>query len=422
MSASEKPLGDAAALPLGPSLRLVIVSASAFASYELPIRGDVTIGRSEKSDLRIDDATITRRHAILRVGDRIEIEDLGSVNGTRVREQRLRPGQRAQIFVGDTFHLGSALVMVQAAHPPTPERGAADDIVTRRAELAGDSARRRVEHDPPIIQDPSMRELYAYVDRLALGAIAVLVVGETGVGKELVAERLHESSPRRGKPFLRLNCAAFAESLLESELFGYERGAFTGAQQAKAGLLESADGGTVLLDEVGEMSLSVQAKLLRVLEAKQTTRVGALLARSVDVRIVAATNRSLSEDIEAGRFRRDLYFRLNGAVVTVPPLRERAGDIEPLAREFMARACRDLARPIPTLSEAALQLLMRHLWPGTCASSGTSSNAPSWSRAAPSSSPSIFRSDKWRRRSRSIDGTSGPARRAQETTPNARAS
>ena len=351
----------------GSSLRLVIVSASAFASYELPRHGEVVIGRSEKSDLRIDDVTITRRHAALRVGDRIEIEDLGSVNGTFVRDQRLRPGQRAQIFAGDTFYLGSALVMVQSALPPPSERSAAEDIVTRRADLVADPSRPRLSqdaHDAPIVHDPVMREIYAYVDRLAPGAIAVLIVGETGVGKELVAERLHASSPRRAKPFVRLNCAAFAESLLESELFGYERGAFTGALQAKAGLLESAEGGTVLLDEVGEMSLSVQAKLLRVIEAKQTTRVGALVPRSIDVRIVAATNRSLSDDIETGRFRRDLYFRLNAAVVTVPPLRERAADIEPLAREFMARACRDLSRAVPRLSDAALGLLSRHLWPG----------------------------------------------------------
>jgi two-component system response regulator AtoC len=353
-------------------MRIVVLSADAFASYELPAEGEVVIGRSETSDLRIDDPSITRRHAVLRVGERLEVEDLGSVNGTRVREQRLRRGQPVPVAAGEPFYLGAALVMIQPEREAEPPPLRPDDVVTRRAELEAPPSRppRRID-DPAapleavVLHDPVMREIYAYVDRLAPGNIAVLVVGETGVGKELVAERLHRSSPRRSKPFVRLNCAAFAESLLESELFGYERAAFTGASQPKPGLLESAEGGTVLLDEIGEMPMPVQAKILRVIEAKQVTRVGGLTPRTIDVRFVAATNRDLPEQIRAGRFREDLYFRLNAARVVVPPLRDRTSELGPMATAFVARACRDLGRPAtPRLSEAALRLFERYAWPG----------------------------------------------------------
>jgi transcriptional regulator with GAF, ATPase, and Fis domain len=209
-----------------------------------------------------------------------------------------------------------------------------------------------------------MHALYELVDRIAVGAINVLVVGETGVGKELVAERVHERSRRRAKPFLRLNCAAVAESLLEAELFGYERGAFTGATQAKPGLLEAVDGGTLFLDEVGEMPLALQAKMLRALESQQVLRVGGLAPRSVDVRFVAATNRDLEEQVRLGRFREDLYYRLHGALIAVPPLRERASEIEPLATAFIRETCADLGRPALALTREALLVLQAYAWPG----------------------------------------------------------
>jgi two-component system response regulator AtoC len=355
---------DANPRPGDAPLRLTVVSASAFASYELPREGEVLIGRSDKSDVFIDDSTISRKHAVLRVGSALELEDLGSVNGTRVREQRLHAGEPVAIHAGESFYLGSALAIVQRARS-APERATADDLATHRANLdRSPPSRPPAPDDAPVVHDPAMLDLYAHIDRLAPGAISVLVVGETGVGKELVAERIHRSSPRRAKPFVRLNCAAFAEALLESELFGHERGAFTGAHQAKAGLLESAHGGTVFLDEVTEMPLGVQAKLLRVVEAKETTRVGALTPRAIDVRFVAATNRSLEEETENGRFRRDLYFRLNAAVIRVPPLRDRPSEVEPLARAFVSRACRDLSRPTASLGESALALLRRYPWPG----------------------------------------------------------
>ena len=192
----------------------------------------------------------------------------------------------------------------------------------------------------------------------------VLVLGETGVGKEIVAEQLHQLSPRADKPFLRLNCAALSESLLESELFGHEKGAFTGAVQAKPGLLETAQGGTVFLDEAGELPMSVQVKLLRVIEERQVLRVGGLKPRTIDVRFVAATNRELEAEVAAGRFRADLYYRLNGVAVVVPALRERICEIAPLARTFLERASRLAGRRVPDISPDALALLEGYRWPG----------------------------------------------------------
>src|SRR5262249_17200590 len=180
----------------------------------------------------------------------------------------------------------------------------------------------------------AMQRVYWVADRVAQGKINVLLLGETGVGKEVLAEHIHRASPRRDRPFLRLNCAAFRGELLESELFGHERGAFTGAVAAKPGLVELADGGTVFLDEIGETPLDLQSRLLRFLEDGQALRIGATEPRTFDVRIISATNRDLSSEIAAGRFRNDLYFRLNGVTIEIPPLRARREEIVPLAQHF----------------------------------------------------------------------------------------
>jgi transcriptional regulator with PAS, ATPase and Fis domain len=200
---------------------------------------------------------------------------------------------------------------------------------------------------------------------VANSSLSVLLLGETGVGKEVTAEAIHLNSPRANKPLLRLNCAAFSEHLLESELFGHEKGAFTGAEQAKPGLLEVAIGGTVFLDEVGELPLTLQAKLLRVFEQQTVMRVGGLKERAIDVRFIAATNRDLNAEIALGRFRRDLFFRLNGFSLSIAPLRERKQEIEPLAQRFLAEAALRAGRSrAPRLSPAALALLQAHSWPG----------------------------------------------------------
>ena len=211
--------------------------------------------------------------------------------------------------------------------------------------------------DPPNAMD-HVREL---VRQVAGGELSVLIHGETGVGKELCAEMIHRLSPRRARPFVKLNCSALVESLIESELFGHERGAFTGATSAHAGLLEAGDGGTVFLDEVGEMPLGVQAKLLRVLEERVVRRVGATAGKKVDVRFVFASNRDLADDVDAGRFRRDLYYRINGVTIVIPPLRERRAEITALARAFALRARPGMSIRFSSEVVAALE---HHIWPG----------------------------------------------------------
>jgi DNA-binding NtrC family response regulator len=209
------------------------------------------------------------------------------------------------------------------------------------------------------------RRIAPMIDRIANGEINVLILGETGVGKEVLSRSIHERSHRAKKPLVCLNCAALSESLLESELFGHEKGAFTGATQAKPGLLESAEGGSVFLDEVGEMPLSLQAKLLRVLEQREVLRVGSLRPRPIDVRFIAATNRDLDAEILAGRFRQDLFFRLNGIALSIPPLRERLDELEPLAHAFIEQACARTKRPTtPRLSSVALEAMRAYGWPG----------------------------------------------------------
>jgi two-component system response regulator AtoC len=210
--------------------------------------------------------------------------------------------------------------------------------------------------------DEAMRGVMLLVAKVGMSPLNALITGETGVGKEVISERIHASSPRKDAPLVRINCAALSETLLESELFGYERGAFTGAVAAKRGLLETASGGTVLLDEVGELPLGMQAKLLRVVEERRVLRVGGLESRPIDVRFLAATNRDLEKESERGAFRQDLYFRLCGVTVHIPPLRERVSEIEPLARMFAAEGAPESGAP--DFSPEALELMRRYAWPG----------------------------------------------------------
>jgi transcriptional regulator with GAF, ATPase, and Fis domain len=239
----------------------------------------------------------------------------------------------------------------------------AEELLARAQPVSEDRGAALAVSEGRVITDPVTQELFRFADRIAAGDISVLIVGETGVGKEVMAEEVYRRSPRAGRPFLRLNCGAMSESLLESELFGYERGAFTSAVAAKPGLLETADGGVVLLDEIGEMPLNLQVKLLRVLEDKQVRRVGGVKSHPLDLRFIAATNCDLEKHAARGLFRQDLYYRLAGATLEIPPLRRRPGDIEPLARTFLLQASRHLGVPA-TISPEALALLRAHQWPG----------------------------------------------------------
>ena len=316
------------------------------------------VGRGEDNAIRLECPSVSRSHLELHPTlDGLEVEDLGSSNGTVLirasdggskQEEPLRANERQSMRVGDTLKVGSALISLQA----------------RRRSMPPQKSAQRAIGGPRILIDPVVKQAYELITRAAATEISVLILGETGAGKEAMAETVHQRSPRGGGPFLLLNCAALSETLLESELFGHEKGAFTGAHSSKAGLLESTAGGTVFLDEIGELSLGTQAKLLRVLEERSVLRVGSTKPRRIDVRFVTATNRDLTREVRAGRFRGDLYYRISGVVVRIPPLRERPTEIEPLARHFLEEFCAQMSQAVPELTPAAVEALLGYEWPG----------------------------------------------------------
>ena len=419
----------------------------------MPTTGELAIGRGAACQLVVNHASVSRRHATLRLSP-LEIIDEGSRNGTHVRGARIPSGVPTAVEVGDVVQLGDTAIVLQAvpisespplAEPPpvspidvelarsartrspfawlqvaTPGARPTDVLpllraimrttdvikgdgagafqlllVDTNAEKAAQAVTRLVHAlrregiearigvarypDDGVVAEqliahahvqlargpdaaPSeMDHVRELVRQVATGDLSVLVTGETGTGKELCAEMIHRLSPRAGMPFVRFNCSALVESLVESELFGHEKGAFTGATSTHPGLLETANGGTVCLDEIGELSLAVQAKLLRVLEERVVRRVGSTTERKIDVRFVCATNRDLLDEVNAGRFRRDLYYRINGVRIVIPPLRERPDEIVPLARAFAGRA-----RPGASvvLGNETIAAMMAHNWPG----------------------------------------------------------
>jgi two-component system, NtrC family, response regulator AtoC len=333
-------------------------------AFELVPGSVLGIGRSADNAIRIEDASVSRHHARLHVGTGVEVEDLGSANGTTLvrgaapvslgdqepttggpNNLRIEPGQKSRLHAGDVLRVGQVVLVLQ-------RRGQSNTAATPDGPGA------------PILVDPEMRRAYELLKRAASTDISVLLLGETGVGKEVMAETVHRWSLRSSRPFLKLNCAALTDTLLESELFGHERGAFTGAHVAKAGLLESTESGTVFLDEIGELSQGTQAKLLRVLEERAVIRVGATKPRRIDVRFVTATNRDLAQRVQAGQFRSDLYYRISGLVIRIPPLRQRRAEIEPLARHFLHHFCSRANQPDPEISPGALGRLLAYDWPG----------------------------------------------------------
>ncbi|RAL20319.1 transcriptional regulator [Lujinxingia litoralis] len=244
---------------------------------------------------------------------------------------------------------------------------AMDRIEERRelTSLRARNAEQRAQTRTKILgSSPPVQSLVAMIDQVAGARATVMITGESGTGKELIARMLHEKSGRVDKPFVRLHCAALAESLLESELFGHERGAFTGANARREGRFEEADGGTLFLDEIGEISPTIQVKLLRFLQQREFERVGGNKTISVDVRVVAATNRDLEAEVKAGRFREDLYFRLNVIHIQAPPLRARPGDVPLLARHFVAKYAQENARNIEEVAPEVMSTLERYDWPG----------------------------------------------------------
>ena len=319
------------------------------------------IGRRTDSDIHLDDPSVAEDHAILFGGDPPAIVDLGVSGGTTLHGRTLEPRVRHPLDGASVLRLGHTTLTIQragASAAPAP---------------AAKSAAKAIHADPDVLAVPlgggqafvtrnaGMRELYARIRRVARTDVAVLLLGETGVGKEVVAHAIHHASPRRAEAWLTVNCAAIPENLMESEFFGYERGAFSGAVTSKPGLFEAADRGTLFLDEVAELPKSLQAKLLRVLETGEVQRIGAVKGSRVDVRIVAATNGDIAGESAAGTFRSDLYYRLNGMSLFIPPLRDRVDDIPLLAAHFARRMG---GNSPPTFSAAALAALQAHPWRG----------------------------------------------------------
>jgi DNA-binding NtrC family response regulator len=274
------------------------------------------VGQSEICDLRLADRRVSRRHVAFELaGDSLRLLDLGSSNGTyvaglRVLEVLLRGGE--EVVLGDT-----TLRVARAAAAPDPNAVSARTSFGR---VVGSS--------------PAMRALYPFCERLAQTDVTVLIEGETGTGKEILAESIHEAGPRASGPFVVFDCTTVAPNLLESELFGHERGAFTGASAARAGLFEQADGGTLLIDEIGDLDPTLQPKLLRAIERSEVRRVGGQRLLKFDVRVLTATRRDLDQEVQRGRFRDDLFHRIAVARLELPPLRARKGDVAILARHF----------------------------------------------------------------------------------------
>ncbi|MCW5806907.1 MAG: sigma 54-dependent Fis family transcriptional regulator [Deltaproteobacteria bacterium] len=301
---------------------------------------ELTVGTAIGAGLRLSDGAVSRLHCVVRVGARgIELRDLGSTNGTFVGEVEVA---RAYIRSGTRVRLGATTIAVTVLDDEIEQPLAAED---RCGELLGAS--------------PAMRRLYPLIEQCAARDATVLVHGETGTGKELVAEAIHARSARRSRPLVVVDCSALARQLAESELFGHVRGAFSGADADRDGAFAEADGGTIFLDEIGELPLELQPLLLRAIENRTVRRVGTTEQRAVDVRIIAASHRDLRVEVNAKRFRADLYYRLNVLHLTVPPLRERDGDVELLARHFWRRF-----RPAEDIPPALLAGLLAQSWPG----------------------------------------------------------
>jgi DNA-binding NtrC family response regulator len=298
------------------------------------------IGRSRHCALVLDDQTVSKVHAEVQATPRgVRIVDLNSLNGTFIGEASI---VEAYLTGFCEFRCGTK----RLHFIPEPVHDVQIKAPERFGGLVGTT--------------PEMIELFAKLQRYAPTSMSMVIQGETGTGKERVAQAIHEASPRRDKPFVAVNCAAVADTLLEAELFGHVRGAFTGADRARDGLFVEADGGTLLFDEVGEMSSAMQAKLLRVLENQEVRPVGTGRCRKVDVRTLFATHVDLRHAVNRGRFREDLYFRMAQVTVEIPPLRRRMGDLPVLLQDLLAQ----LGRPHMKVDEAGMSALLARSWPG----------------------------------------------------------
>jgi DNA-binding NtrC family response regulator len=249
--------------------------------------------------------------------------------------------------------------LMQVVNKALEVRELRDENRQLKAELG-----RRYEYDNIVGRSEAMQEIFATIDRVAPSRATVLLAGESGVGKDLIARAIHFHSPRRDRPLVKINCTAIPENLMESELFGYEKGAFTGAAGTKPGKFEQADTGTVFLDEIGDVPAAIQVKLLRILQEREFERLGSNVTRHIDVRVIAATNQDLRAALEQGTFREDLYYRLNVVPINIPPLRERREDIRLMANHFLKKLAPDAGRDVESITDAAMEKLLNYHWPG----------------------------------------------------------
>ena len=332
----------------GPRFAL-LVFCDGYAQVRLLEEGEtVMLGREPPCEIVVRDASVSRKHArVFRKDDEVWVEDLDSHNGTILRGGRVG---RARLQPADEVHCGAAKLILASTR-----------IEAEEQPRGGDRPR---EPEAPLIRNARMKKVYEDARQAARADLPVLVLGETGVGKEHVATTIHRESARRIGPLVTVNCAAIPPSLLESAFFGHERGAFTGAVARSVGSFERAHGGVLFLDELGELTSSAQAALLRALEARRITRVGSSEEVPIDVRVVAATHCNLEAMVDDGSFRRDLYFRLNAVTLRVPPLRDRPDEIEPLVRHFLEKARHDWRVRAEDVKPDALDALCRYGWPG----------------------------------------------------------
>ena len=344
---------------------LVVRRSGGSEVVDVPDGSEITIGRSLSSVVLVDDSRVSRDHArIRRSGGELWLRDLGSRNGTRVGSGTVLNEER-RIAAGDVIRLGDVEIIVAAAWRPTPREAPGSKGAPARGAPAP-TALPAPEglSEGVVVADRAMVDVYHLARRVARTATSVLITGETGAGKEIVAGQIHHLSPRASRPFVRLSCASLSASLVESELFGHEKGAFTGADRRKIGHIEAAHEGTLFLDEIGELSPDMQVKLLRVLETRTLTRVGGTAEIPVDVRLLSATHKDLRAEIKAGRFREDLYFRLCPFSLHVPPLRERPAEIVLLAELFARECAARIDAPPPVISREASAVLAAYAWPG----------------------------------------------------------
>ncbi|MEE2755304.1 MAG: sigma 54-interacting transcriptional regulator [Myxococcota bacterium] len=312
-------------------------------------QSDITLGSSEDNTVTVADDTVSRNHCrIYQAGSSYLVQDLSSTNGTFVNQVRVK---EAYLKPGCTIELGNTRIQFQSFDEEVHINPLSDE---RFGDIIGASR--------------DMRAIFGILEKISPSDATVIIEGETGTGKEVVANTIHKKSRRAEKPFIVFDCSAVPANLIESELFGHEKGSFTGAIMARPGLFELAHGGTVFLDELGELTSDLQPKLLRVLETREVRRVGGTRPMKVDVRVIAATNRSLEEEVRAGRFREDLFYRLSVVRLSLPPLRERREDIQLLARHFLntGRFNRgdDGQRKVQTIGREVMEALRGYDWPG----------------------------------------------------------